>query len=130
MIEPISPARFPCEEIPRYRKKAAKKTPKKANHKHEYEPVILSYINDNAIFDTAQGFIAQRDYVAGSRCTVCGKLAYGFPTGPAVSVASIICFPWVNGTVKKHIVLLDEFKHLPIVNVNDIWRLKEETKNG
>lgn len=55
--------------IPKYRKKRGRKPPKKADHKHEYEPVIFEY--------TFEGV----GYCAGSRCKTCGKLRLGFPVG-------------------------------------------------
>lgn len=68
-------------DAPKYRKKSKKKTPKKANHKHEWEPVILEYYNKNRDFDRERGFVGGRDFCRGSRCVICQKLALGFPDG-------------------------------------------------
>ena len=129
MIGPVSAPSYVCEEVPRHRKKAIKKVPKKSNHKHTFEPVILSYINPNGEFSPERGFISQRDYCAGRRCSICGKLDYGFPDGKPVRVASRIEIPWFGEKVKKHIVINPEYKHLPVVEIKDYWKLEEVKSN-
>lgn len=128
MIEPVRGASFPCGEIPRYRKKAAKRTPKKADHKHDYEPVILSYLNPYGEFSRERGFVSHTDYCAGRRCKICGRLDYGFDNGRNVSVANRITIPWIDGTERHRYVIKEEYRHLPVVKVKDYWHLDKEEK--
>lgn len=130
MIEPVGSTRFPCEEIPRHRKKAAKKTPKKADHKHEYEPVVLSYINRNAFFSGERGFVPARDWAAGRRCILCGRLEHGFPDGSHPQVSARVDIPWANGTTKRTIIRKVEFAGLPEIRVKDYFKLEEEKIYG
>lgn len=130
MIDPVSSTCFPCGEIPRYKKKSQKKTPKKANHRHEYSPVILSYIDKYSDFSRERGFVPMRVYSAGSRCTVCGRLIHGFPGSEPTRVARTVKIPWVNGTERRYCEVLEDFKHLPVVEVTDYWTLKEEKTYG
>lgn len=56
------------DEIPKYRKKAKKNTPKKSKHKHIYEPCVFEYHvsvpwNPQATNKTI-----------GSYCRICGKM--------------------------------------------------------
>ena len=132
MIGPVSAAGFPGDQIPKYRKKAVKKTPKKANHKHAYEPVIFRYINQQSHFYADRGFVADYDYAAGSRCTICGRLDHGFPEEsgmgkvPAVCSRVTIPVPWdTNASPRKRNILKPEYSHLPLVIVEDYWKLKE-----
>lgn len=130
MIEPVSSPRFPCEEIPKYRKKAAKKTPKKADHKHEYEPVILSYIDRNAFFSRERGFVAARQWCAGQRCTICGRLEHGFPDGSHPQVSARMELPVPDGTTRRTIVRKPDFAHLTEVRVKSYFDLEEEKIYG
>lgn len=128
-VQPASPACFPCGEIPRYRKKSQKTPPKKADHKHEYEPVIFRYFNKYSWFSRERGFTGDYDYAAGQRCTVCGRLEHGFPDGSHGPVAATVNIPWQDGTTRKRRIIIGAFTHLPIVSVQDYWKLKEVTSN-
>lgn len=132
MIGPVSPACFPCGEVPRHRKKSAKKPPKKADHKHTYERVILRYTDPSAHFYLERGFVADYTYAAGCRCTICGRLGRGFPAeegSGAVrtneAVFSRINIPLFGESVRKRNVLKPEYANLPLVEVEDYWKLKE-----
>lgn len=128
MIEPIRGACFPCGEIPRHRKKAIKRTPKKADHKHDYESVVLSYLNPYGELSRERGFVTQRDYCAGRRCRLCGKLDYGFADGSNPSVAVRITIPWQDGTERKRILVKEEYRALPEVRIKDYWKLEKEER--
>lgn len=128
MIDPIGAASFPCGEIPEHRKKAQKNTPKKANHKHEYESVILSYITSHFKL-TPGGFVPGRTYAAGKRCTVCGRLDTGFPDGKCPEVYHRIKMEKPSGDVIHHIIR-HEYLHLPVIKVKSLFDLKEENIYG
>lgn len=129
MINAVSGAGFPCGEIPRHRKKAKKNTPKKADHRHEWDPVIFSYINPNFKL-TPGGFISGRSFYAGSRCLSCGKLTLGFPDGSCPMVYHVIKIPRPDGGEKTRHLVRAEYLHFPEVRVKDLFKLeKEENKD-
>ena len=56
-----------------YKKKSKTKPPKKAKHKHIYEPCVLEF--NDVRFDKERGFVYDRPGVRISAyCPVCGKL--------------------------------------------------------
>lgn len=130
MIEPVRGANFPCGEIPKYRKKAARKAPKKADHKHEYERVIFRYINRNIAFSPERGYISGEDFYPGRRCTICGRLERGFEDGFTPNVCMVINM-WRNGVHIKRRMISEQYRQLPVIRLRDFWTLeKEEEKNG
>ena len=62
------------EDIPRYKKKAKKKSAAKADHKHRFEPCVFRL--DDLRFDEAHGFVREPDaaFSIGTYCPVCGKI--------------------------------------------------------
>lgn len=102
-----------------YRKKAKKRKPKKANHKHEFEPVILKYYNKQLTFSRANGFVGGIDYNRGSRCKVCGLLRHGFPGQDT----RFLCYPILHLSTGRE--LLEEYPDLPVVEINDYWHLND-----
>ena len=56
------------DEIPKYRKKAKKNTPKKSKHKHIYEPCVFEYHVDVLWSPHAT------NKSIGSYCRICGKI--------------------------------------------------------
>lgn len=116
---------YNVDEAPRYRKKKTKKTPKKANHKHEWEPVILDYWNKNIQFLPEKGFVGGDDSCRGRRCIICGKLAFGFPEGFEEKPTPSTWWSYRN----KHLTM--DYPNLPRVRVKDIWAndIKEEKKD-
>jgi len=55
-----------------YKKKSKKRTPKKANHKHEFADCIFEY--DGLRLDDAHGFQPQPREWFGKYCRICGKI--------------------------------------------------------
>lgn len=86
--------KFIDDEVARHRKKA-----KKANHKHEFEPVILKYFNKQLTFSKTNGFVGGIDYNRGSRCKICGLLRHGFPDQDT----RFLCFPILNMRITRRI---------------------------
>lgn len=114
---------------PRWRKKSKKKPPKKADHKHTYHNVILHGINQSAGFDKSRGFFAAKEYIAGHRCDICGRLEYGFIDGLCGPVSSYVDYPTPTG--KRRVNILNpEFAEMPIVEIGNVWELKEENKKN
>lgn len=62
------------EDIPRYKKKAKKKSATKANHKHYFEPCVFKM--DETRLDEARGFVTDRAarLCIGTYCPACGKV--------------------------------------------------------
>lgn len=60
-------------ETPKYRKKKAKKTPKKADHKHQYQNVIIEYTYPRNY--PVSRLAGKPAYALESYCKVCGKLS-------------------------------------------------------
>lgn len=60
------------DEVPRYKKKAKKKTAKKANHKHRFENCVLGF--NTVALDKAHGFVPYPTISIGAYCPVCGKI--------------------------------------------------------
>lgn len=98
-----------------YRKASKKSPPKKANHKHTYEPVVLSYFNKTKNFSHEQGFTGGMDTCGGRRCTICGHLELGFPSD--FEPAPHRSFYWERNDLKI------TYPDLPVVPVPDIWKL-------
>ena len=107
-------------DVAPYRKKSKKSVPKKSNHKHIYEPVILEYWNPQFKFDH-RGFVGGVDKYPGSRCNVCGKLATGFPKG-SVEEEKMTAHYGVAFS-RRDVLNSPEFTYLDVCNVNNIWDL-------
>lgn len=60
------------EEIPKYKKKARKKPPKKANHKHEWASCV--YQTDSVAYSREKGFYKTAELTIGKYCPICGKI--------------------------------------------------------
>jgi len=60
------------EDVPRYKKKAKKKSPKKANHKHRFENCVLGY--NTIALDKAHGVVPSPELSIGTYCPACGKI--------------------------------------------------------
>lgn len=62
------------DEVMPYKKKSSRKPPKKAKHKHDWEPVIFEWLNPNYKYDKNKGFVEGYSYYCGKRCKICGRL--------------------------------------------------------
>lgn len=60
------------DDIPKYKKKKRKNTPRKANHKHVYENCVFQY--DSITFDKGHGIISESKLSIGKYCPICGKI--------------------------------------------------------
>lgn len=60
------------DDSTRYRKKAKKKTPAKADHRHEF--VNCVYEIETIRLDEAHGFVPDSRFSIGTYCPVCGKI--------------------------------------------------------
>ena len=60
------------EEIMPYRKKAKKNTPKKYDHKHQFEPCVVEFMGKR--LDKGHGFIPHKKTHIRDYCIICGKL--------------------------------------------------------
>lgn len=61
------------DEVVRYKKKSTKRPPKKANHKHIFEPCVFE--TKGIKFDIAHGIVdGPSEYRMGSYCKICGRV--------------------------------------------------------
>ena len=60
------------EEVPKYKKRSSRKTPKKANHKHKYVNCVFGY--DGLLYDKECGFKTIPVKSIGTYCEICGKV--------------------------------------------------------
>lgn len=111
------------DEVTPYKKKTQSKPPKKARHKHDYQPCIFEY--DGIRLDKAHGFVPSPDTGFGSYCTICGKIGASNHDRWSRWVP-------VNGgpaghseyTEEAQIELNPETRTLPTFRIEDIWSQK------
>lgn len=108
------------EEVMPYKKRSKKKPPKKANHAHEWESVILSYWNKYYKFNKETGFIGGIDECAGKQCKICGKLEIGFPKGSVEEQALFTGTYLMSDTIYTN----KKFADVKRVKVNDMFKLQ------
>lgn len=111
------------DEVTPYKKKTRRKPPKKAKHKHDYQPCIFEY--DGIRLDKAHGFVPNPNTGFGSYCTICGKIGdsdhnrwtrwvpiNGGPAGHS------------EYTEAAQIELNPETRTLPTFRIDNIWSQK------
>lgn len=81
------------EDIPRYKKKAKKKSAAKADHKHRFEPCVFQL--DEAYFSRAYGFkvIPGGRNSIGTYCPICGKVGNVFAHDPRYYTGRYPAYP-------------------------------------
>lgn len=62
------------EEVPKYKKKSKAKSPKKADHKHIFEPCILEYNFPYGKLEEGKGFQPISQTRIDGYCPICGKV--------------------------------------------------------
>ena len=68
------------DEVIKYKKKAKKKVPKKAKHKHEFADCVFEY--NMKSYDREKGFVVKpigQDF--GGYCVICGRIHRGIGLG-------------------------------------------------
>ena len=105
-----------------YRSRKSKRKPtKKANHKHEYEPVVLQYWNRYMRVTPEQGWYGGWEECGGKRCVHCGRLEIGFPDG--FEPTETRRYFWPMNQLGDICV---KYPNLEIVRVKDIYKNKLE----
>lgn len=105
-------------EVPKYKKKAKKKPSKKADHKHDWEPVLIRWTNKNAVYSRERGFTSGVEHRSGSRCKICGKLSAGFS-----KAFDLEPLPWKDKSWIFRQDLRPMYPDLPIVEADDYYNL-------
>lgn len=104
----------PIEKDPTPRKKPSnKKAPKKASHKHDYIPVVLTYRSSHIGEE-------KRYTIAGKKCKICGRLDKNFPEGSPEYEKIRAFSDWMKilfEGVEEH------FPTLPVIEVENIFKL-------
>ena len=114
-------------EIPRYKKKAKKKSPVKAKHKHEYQSCVYEY--DALKMDRAHGFVEKTRRTIGTYCPICGKVgrfpdsSWFDPMWVAVQLGysggDRQCEMWSEDALRE---LDDARRTLPLFRLDDIFQ--------
>ena len=60
------------DDVPRYKKKKAKKTPVKSDHKHESANCVFEV--ESIRFDKIHGIVPATRLVIGTYCPICGRI--------------------------------------------------------
>ena len=68
-----------ADEVPRYRGKRRVVTPKKHNHKHDFQPCLFNELFHKK-FTASHGFVADSQLAFGEYCVTCGKIAHSYNT--------------------------------------------------
>lgn len=109
------------EEITPHRKRSQRKSPKKTDHKHDYQPCVFEY--DSLEFDKAHGLVPGKIKTGfGMYCTICGKIG-------GDGLARWTRWVTVNGgpaghseyTEEAEAELNPETRTLPTFRINDMW---------
>ena len=95
------------DEIPRYRKRKNKSTPRKAKHKHTEERCL--YIFPMSTFDKQHGMVDEDRLSPGAYCPVCGKVMY------TASVAQ-----WMRLEIED--IPEQELRSLPRFRLKSVWQ--------
>ena len=107
-------------EVPPYRKKSKSKAPKKANHKHQYRPVILYYLNRHSWRSDPLRQVEAWGYARGKECTICGRLEMGFPNGYANKHSE---FGFFYPNIADPAI---DYPDMPVIKIDDIWASRIE----
>ena len=101
----------------KFYKKKEKSVPKKANHKHEFVPILIENHNDIK-WDKERGMIKGIGYWAGSKCRICDKIKMDFPKGSQEQEEYYSSRLFLNSEE-----LLKKFGYLEICPVEDAYKL-------
>lgn len=116
------------DETVRYKKKAKKKTPKKADHKHEFVTCVYGY--NKRVFSKERGFENVPDLSIRTYCPVCGKVGTSFDyeneryvLDNTVRKPSYICpdFDWTDEAKRE---FNPKTRTLPYFWIKDKWFTK------
>ena len=110
------------EEIPKYKKKSKAKTPKKADHRHIFEPCVIEYICPYAEFTKEQGFKPGYKAKIDGYCPICGKI--GTPDMEPWLVKSDRWYPDYGMNEPSESALRElnpKTRTLPTFDIGDDW---------
>ena len=112
------------DDLPRYRKKAKKKTPAKADHKHEF--VNCVYEIDTERLDPSHGFVTDTRFSIGTYCRVCGKIGTHFDrswrdSDPVPSWCRMFCEKW---SARAEAEFNEATRTLPLFRIHDLFKQK------
>ena len=113
-------------EIPKHRKRAEKKSPTKADHKHEF--VNCVYEIPKLRLDEAQGFVCdQVELSIGTYCPICGKIGTHFDHEWKEKGARPLWNGWLVGerwSAQAEAEFDTRTRTLPFFHVNDLFKQK------
>ena len=85
----------------KHRKKSQKRTPKKHNHKHDFQDCIFEWDNPQGKL-TEKGFILKHEMLGGTYCTICRKV--GSIESEWWSTSKKMSFDWYNRICEGKII--------------------------
>lgn len=106
------------DEIPKYRKKAKKNTPKKSKHKHTYEPCVFEYR-----VDVPWGHDNTRKIIC-SYCSICGKIGAMLDREKWIDSSRGICGYFADWSDAAMAEFNEETRTLPYFFLNDYLKQK------
>ena len=113
---------FEDENLTPYKKKSKSKPPKKAKHKHDFNPCVFEY--DGIRFDQAHGFVPNHQTSIGCYCAICGKIGGDIPDG-YIQLVQTKDGSWYSEHTEAGKKELDEYtRTLPTFRIDDIFRQK------
>ena len=118
------------DEVPKYKKKSQKVTPKKADHKHEAAFCVYEYTTDR--YTIEHGHEKLPACAIGTYCTICGKIltvTLKELNNPYVEKTSENTWNWLVpiGCKWSELGLREinpETRTLPTFVLNDYWKQK------
>lgn len=110
------------EDVPRYRKRSYKKTPAKANHKHEFVNCVFEIASER--FDDVHGFVPELRLSIGTYCRLCGKIGTTFDSAWRVDSGLYSYGVFGVWSEKAKEELNESTRTLPTFRVDDIFKQK------
>lgn len=113
-------------EIPKYKKKARKHTPKKANHEHEYAFCVYEY--EGFALGEASGMYKTLEKSIGTYCRICGKIGDVHTRDPKWVLNSAVFNRGVAVGYKYNDEALAQMnpdtRTLPLFSIGNMWKVK------
>lgn len=114
------------DDAPRYRKKASKKTPVKADHRHEF--VNCVYELPTVRYDEARGFVPDSKLSIGTYCRICGKIGVHFDQDGEWKEKEPISRHWgffgYKWSAKAEAEFDEKTRTLPFFRIDDSFKQK------
>ena len=117
---------YDISDVPKYRKKSKKSSPKKSNHEHEYEFCVFEY-EGFSLSDTL-GIQNVMEHSIGTYCRICGKIG-DIQTRDSKWVSDSSVYNRGVAVGYKYnddslVQLNPETRTLPLFSIGNMWKVK------